>query len=233
MARLGSMCWLCLLAVARLDAVTQRALPDGYTRRVWQTQDGLPESTVQAFAQTSDHYLWIGTSGGLVRFDGARFVVFDRQNTPQIRENSIFCLPVSHDGSLWVGTDGGGVVRYHDGAFRLYSAAEGLTNGFIRVVYEDREGILWGGTDDGLFRFSKNRFLRVDNAGKIPALAVHDIREDHAGRLKARGSGENQPAGKRNVTESGRGFSDSHDLSEGTLERERIQAQFESKWAGF
>lgn len=62
----------CLLAVARLDAVAQRTLPDGYTRRVWQTQDGLPESTVQAFAQTSDHYLWIGTSGGLVRFDGAR-----------------------------------------------------------------------------------------------------------------------------------------------------------------
>lgn len=102
MARLGRTCLFCLLAVARLDAVAQRTLPDGYTRRVWQTQDGLPESTVQAFAQTSDHYLWIGTSGGLVRFDGARFVVFDRENTPQIHENSIFCLTVSRDGSLRV-----------------------------------------------------------------------------------------------------------------------------------
>ena len=188
MARLGSMCLFCLLAVARLDAVAQRALPDGYTRRVWQTQDGLPESTVQAFAQTSDHYLWIGTSGGLVRFDGARFVVFDRENTPQIHENSIFCLTVSRDGSLWAGSDGGGIVRYRSGTFRWYSSAEGLTNGFIRAIYEDREGVLWAGTDDGLFRFSGDHFFRVDGKGTIPTLAVHDIREDHLGRLWVGGS---------------------------------------------
>jgi hypothetical protein len=145
--------WVCAFVfclATRLDAVTQRTFADGYTRRVWQTQDGLPENTVQAFAQTPDHYLWIGTSGGLVRFDGARFVVFDRGNTPEIHENSVFCLTVSRDGSLWAGTDGGGLVRYHNGVFQAYSAAGGLTNGFVRAVYEDREGTLWAGTDDGL-----------------------------------------------------------------------------------
>src|SRR5271156_7084976 len=100
--------WVCALAFALaipLDALSLRSVPDGYTRRVWQTQDGLPENTVQAFAQTPDHYLWIGTSGGLVRFDGARFVTFERGNTSAIRENSIFCLTVGRDGSLWAGTD--------------------------------------------------------------------------------------------------------------------------------
>lgn len=188
MVRISCACVFCLLIAVRLDAVTQRTLPDGYTRRVWQTQDGLPESTVQAFAQTPDHYLWIGTSGGLVRFDGARFVVFDRENTPQIHENSIFCLTVSRDGSLWAGSDGGGLVRYQNGAFRWYSSPEGLTNGFVRAVYEDRQGTLWAGTDDGLFRFSENHFLRVDGTEKTPALAVHDIREDQAGRLWVGGS---------------------------------------------
>jgi ligand-binding sensor domain-containing protein len=156
--------WLCaffLLVALRLDAVTQRTLPDGYTRRVWQTQDGLPENTVQAFAQTPDHYLWIGTSGGLVRFDGAKFLAFDRGNTPEIHENSIFCLTVSREGSLWAGTDGGGLVRYKKGVFRAYSGTEGLTNGFVRAVYEDREGTLWVGTDDGLFRLSGEHFLRI------------------------------------------------------------------------
>src|SRR5581483_6045430 len=93
-----------LLAVLGLQAADQRSLPEGYTRRVWQTQDGLPENTVQAFAQTPDNYLWIGTSGGLVRFDGAGFLLYDRDNTPAIRENSVFCLTVGHDGSLWAGT---------------------------------------------------------------------------------------------------------------------------------
>ena len=79
----------------------------GYTRHVWQGFEGLPEQTVQAFAQTPDGYLWIGTTGGLVRFDGAHFVVFDRQNTPALHENDIFCLMVSRDGVLWIGTEGG------------------------------------------------------------------------------------------------------------------------------
>jgi len=181
-------CVFCLLVGVRCDAVSLRSLPDGYTRRVWQTQDGLPENTVQAFAQTPDHYLWIGTSGGLVRFDGAKFVAFDRGNTPEIHENSIFCLTVSRDGNLWAGTDGGGLLRYKDGTFRLYSAPEGLTNGFVRAVYEDREGRLWAGTDDGLFLLSGDRFGRMDANDKFPALAVHDIREDHEGRLWVGGS---------------------------------------------
>jgi len=179
---------LSFLTVARHDGASQRALPDGYTRRVWQTQDGLPESTVQAFAQTPDHYLWIGTSGGLVRFDGARFVVFDRQNTPRIHENSIFCLMVASDGSLWAGTDGGGLLRYHNGIFRSYAASDGLENYFVRIIYEDRSGTIWVGTDDGLYRLSGERFLRVDGNGSIPALAVHSISEDHEGRLWVGGS---------------------------------------------
>src|SRR5580692_7340933 len=102
-------CAVC--AAARADDL------DGYTRHVWQAPDGLPEQTVQAFAQTPDGYLWIGTTGGLLRFDGAHFTLFDRQNTPSLREFSIFCLMVSRDGSLWIGTEGGGLARYLHGEF--------------------------------------------------------------------------------------------------------------------
>src|ERR1035438_926938 len=131
-----------LWAALNLHAATQRALPDGYTRRVWQTQDGLPENTVQAFAQTPDNYLWIGTSGGLVRFDGAGFVIYDRDNTPAMGEDSIFCLTVGRDGSLWAGNDGAGLLRYRGGVFRAYRAAQGLTNDFVRAVVESHDGVL-------------------------------------------------------------------------------------------
>ena len=177
-----------VLASLGLHAASQLALPEGYTRRVWQTQDGLPENTVQAFAQTPDNYLWIGTSGGLVRFDGASFVVFDRDNTAAIHDNSVFCLTVAHDGSLWAGTDGAGLLRYKNGVFRSYRAAQGLTNDFVRAVFETREGVLWAGTDDGLFRLNGERLIRVDGAGRIPKLAVHAIREDSAGNLWVGGS---------------------------------------------
>ena len=100
------------LAVLLLEAPLWAApLPgglSGYSSRVWHTQDGLPEDTIQALAQTRDGYLWIGTSGGLVRFDGVRFTVFSRENTPAFRENSVSALLTSKSGDLWIGTQGGG-----------------------------------------------------------------------------------------------------------------------------
>ena len=121
-------------------------------------QDGLPEQIVQAFAQTADHYLWIGTTGGLLRFDGDSFVVYDRENTPSFRDNNIFCLAVAADNSLWIGSEGGGLIRYRDGAFHAFSDADGLTNAFVRSIDQDSKRRIWIGTDDGLFRLTGERF---------------------------------------------------------------------------
>src|SRR5580692_6707398 len=134
-----------------------------YTQRLWQLQDGLPEQVVQAFAQTADRYLWIGTTGGLVRFDGERFLTFDRENTLAFSDNNVFCLTVARDNTLWIGMEGGGLIRYRDATFRSFAADSGLTNGFVRVVYEDSSGKIWVGTDNGLYRFSGERMERVDN----------------------------------------------------------------------
>ena len=164
------------------------AAPGGYTRKLWQTQDGLPEQTVQAFAQTPDHYLWIGTTGGLLRFDGARFTLFDHGNTPQLHENSVFALLTSRDGSLWIGTEGGGLARLQNGRFRAYGAQDGLSDGFVRALYEDPGGTIWVGTDNGLLRFAGDRLVRVDGIGTVPAIAVHAIAKDHLGGLWVGGS---------------------------------------------
>ena len=68
-----------LFSPQRLPA-SERVVP-AYAERIWGMQDGLPEQVVQAFAQTKDRYLWIGTTGGLLRFDGASFVLYNRENT--------------------------------------------------------------------------------------------------------------------------------------------------------
>lgn len=172
-----------ILAYGKNDGV-----PAGYTETVWQSKDGLPEKTVQAFAQPSSGYLWIGTSGGLLRFDGARFTLFNRENTPEISENSIWCLLAVEDGSLWIGTEGGGLLRYSQGHFRSYSTAEGLTDGFVRTIYRDRDGTIWIGTDDGLFRMEGERIVRVDKSERFPAIAVHALWADHLHRLWVGGS---------------------------------------------
>jgi len=159
------------------------------SRRVWRSVDGLPEDFAQSLAQTPDGYLWIGTSGGLARFDGTSFVVFNRENTPAFLDDSVYSLLVTKDGTLWAGTEGGGLIRYKDGRFRVFGLAEGLANGFVRAIYEDKNRQLWVGTDTGLFRLLNESLIRVDGQGGAPKMSVHAICEDREGRLLVGGRG--------------------------------------------
>jgi ligand-binding sensor domain-containing protein/signal transduction histidine kinase len=171
-----------------IDALSAGSEEWNYTIRSWQSQDGLPEETVQAFAQTSDGYLWVGTSGGLLRFDGARFRLFAHENTPAFGENSVFCLLATRDGRLWIGTDGSGLIEWRNGAFHAYPAAQGQTADFVRAIAEDHNGLLWVATDDGLFRARDGRLERADKPLGLPIFNVHALMEDRSGRIWVGGS---------------------------------------------
>jgi ligand-binding sensor domain-containing protein len=184
-------CYLLLVFQTAFTASCALALSDAqlqYTRQVWHIQDGLPEDTVQAMQQTPDGYLWIGTTGGLARFDGSHFLTYRRNSTPAITENSVFCLLTARDGSLWLGTEGGGLLHFEHGQFHAYTAREGLTDGFVRSVIEDETGRLWVGTDNGLFRIRNGIVQRVDTSRFAPSLAIHSIFEDREHRIWAGGS---------------------------------------------
>ncbi len=161
---------------------------EAYSHRLWQAADGLPSDVVQAFAETPDHALWIGTTDGLVRFDGNRFRYYQRENTPALGADSVFCLTVARDGTLWIGVEGGGLVRYRDGNFRKFTAVDGLSDNVVRAIFEDRDGLLWVGTDQGLFQLHGERLVRVDATHLIPALSVHAITQDRNGAIWAGGT---------------------------------------------
>lgn len=171
------------LAVSSSVAEAQEVGFPGYTKRVWDARDGLPEQTALAFAQTNDGSLWIGSTGGLLRFDGARFTAYNGQNAPLLLERTVNSLLASRDGSLWIGTAGGGLVRYREGAFQTYPASDGLTNSFIRAIYEDRRGTVWVGADQGLFKVSGPSMIRVDGSNGIPSIFVRAIAEDQHGHI--------------------------------------------------
>src|SRR3954466_691249 len=83
---------LAAMSMAPLRAASPPSLAGEYSHRIWRVQDGLPQGQIQVISQTPDGYLWVGTPSGLVRFDGARFFVFDRTNTPAFRDDSILSL---------------------------------------------------------------------------------------------------------------------------------------------
>jgi ligand-binding sensor domain-containing protein/signal transduction histidine kinase/CheY-like chemotaxis protein len=122
-----------------------------YSQHSWRADDGLPQNSVLALAQTRDGYVWLGTWEGLVRFDGARFVVFDKRNTPELRNHTIKALLEDAQGTLWVGTEQG-LVTYREGRFeRVMGAATPLDEVKVQELLLD-EGVLWVGTSIGLWR---------------------------------------------------------------------------------
>lgn len=90
-----------------------------YSTDVWTSENGLPDNSVVAIAQTPDGYLWVGTYNGLARFDGVRFVTFDPANTPELTHARIRKLFVDRQGTLWINTYDGSLTTLRHGTFAL------------------------------------------------------------------------------------------------------------------
>ncbi len=169
---LGLASWCLALLASEARALDSRRALAEYSRTSWNADQGLPQNTVQALAQTPDGYLWVATVEGLARFDGVRFAVFDRDNTPALSHNDIQTLLVTRDGSLWIGSYGGDLVRYSDGRFEPIRRAEAAPLPSVTALAEDEGGVLWIGTDGGgLYRLVAGR-LQLAASDALPSLSV-------------------------------------------------------------
>ena len=166
-----------VVGLSPTKAITQ------YAHHVWTPDEGLPQVTVQAMVQTRDGYIWIGTQEGFARFDGARFQVFNRRNTPIMTRNRIEALAEGRDGSLWIGTYGGGLLRYLEGGFTRYTTADGLSSDMTQCLLVGRHGELWVGTDVGLDRLKNGRATAFGAAHGLPRGEITALLEDRRGLL--------------------------------------------------
>lgn len=120
----------------------------GYSIRAWETEDGLPQNTVTAITQTREGYLWIGTLGGLARFDGERFQVFDGVNSTNLEDGRIISLFEDASGVLWIGLDSGRITSYRDGKFYPAEAGRNFRSRVL-AMGADEKGAVWLFRNDG------------------------------------------------------------------------------------
>ena len=172
---------LLLLCLPRRAAAVDPSTPLGaYARQSWVMENGLPQNSVQALAQTRDGFLWIGTEAGLVRFDGVSFQVFDRSSKPSLPGNDIRYLLEASDQALWVGTSDG-PARWKDGVVTAFSVRDGLPSNGVRAIVETGDRVLWIWTDLGLARFNGKGF--VADTGGMNAASVTAAFSDGRGGL--------------------------------------------------
>ena len=160
-------------------AETETNVP-AFVVKSWRTIDGLPQNSVMALAQTADGYLWLGTRGGLARFDGVRFTTYGLADG--LKSASVWCLADGGQDGLWIGTLGGGLSHWRDGAISTVTTADGLAHNDVMALAPAEAGALWVGSKGGLQHLGPGGFTRVGEAEGIRS-TVMALATDRAGGL--------------------------------------------------
>jgi ligand-binding sensor domain-containing protein len=142
---------------------------------VWRQPQGLPQNTVLAIRQMKDGYLWVGTKGGVTRFDGLRFTSWDDRRKEHLRENEVWAIAEGKGGSVWIATYGGGVSRFDGSGFRAYTTGDGLVNDYVTDLCVDPGGAVWMATDGGVSRLEGETFTRYTTAEGLSHAAQRSV----------------------------------------------------------
>lgn len=147
--------------------------------RFWQTDQGLPNNTINAITQTREGYLWLGTDNGLVRFSGVHCQVFGLHDG--LGSLQISALLEDRHGALWIGTAGGGLSRMVNGTIETFTIKDGLLANSIQALLETTNGEVWVGSPSGLSRWRNEKFEPI--ASNLGSFYVYDMAKDRQGDI--------------------------------------------------
>jgi signal transduction histidine kinase/streptogramin lyase len=151
-----------------------------YKIDAWTTEQGLPQSTVTATTQSPDGFLWSATLGGLARFDGLAFRVYDTVTNPELPSSRLSVPVVDRDGQFWVTTEDHRVLRFANGRFEQMGPAHGLPDvPFTRLT--KRRGIVGIENSQGTFIWQDGRFVPDTRPGPPASAGLRFIGDAFGG----------------------------------------------------
>ena len=126
-----------LLFPAGMAALDPAQRMSEYGHTAWRIQDGYFGGTPTSIAQTTDGYLWIGTTSGVFRFDGVQFISWTSLSGEQLPSNDVRALLGARDGSLWIAT-ASGLLRWVNQRSTQY-----LKGTSTDSILQDQKGQIW------------------------------------------------------------------------------------------
>jgi len=188
-ARFALLCLAWLLACVACVVQAQPADTAGFDdlgHTMYTPRQGAP-GNVNALAQTPDGFLWLGTSEGLFRFDGQRFLPYRAPGGQALPDADVMNLLALPSGELWAGTRFGHVYAIRDGQLKQYGPASGLPAHSIFGLATDPRGRIWAATSFGVFYLDGERWheVKAANGATLQVLGFRAFLADGEGRLWA------------------------------------------------
>lgn len=173
-----------LLGISRLGAIDPHQPIIQMYHSVWTAREGVT-GQVESLAQTADGFLWLGTTNGLLRFDGVLFERY-KPESGSFASVSVTALLATPDGGLWIGYTNGGASFLNRGRVYNYSETEGMATGQVRSFAQDADGTIWAATVGGLARFDGHGWRYINknwNPLNLPIKSPSTVAADRMGNL--------------------------------------------------
>ena len=172
---LAALCCAVAAAGAQQTHLAGRTLPSardqGPVHEAWYQRDLLPGAQIVGAVQGDDGYLWLATSSGLLRFDGARATHVQAAALDSLTGPYVLGVIKARDGAIWAGTRRRGLFRIAGDSVTHWTTEQGLPGDQVNGMFEDATGTMWVATESGLCRIRGPRCQPVGQPG-FRALAV-------------------------------------------------------------
>ncbi len=171
-------CFMWLLPVISVAAVND----DGasYVITLYNERNGLPTGEANTVLQTSDGYIWIGSYGGLIRYDGTEFRNYSMER--KIESSSIRALYEDSVGRLWIGTNDAGIYVLENDIFVKIKVPEDRSFLCIRDFEEGPDGTVYVASNSGLAKVSDGALIPYE-ADVLEGNTVYSVAIDAYGRV--------------------------------------------------
>jgi len=134
---LGSFLLVAIATMMANENVTPRRSHD-----VWNRSSGFPGGYVYSVTQTADGYLWIGTSNGLLRYDGLNFTFIRAGDSIALTNAPVQGLATDSSGQLWAADDYTHLFRYDAGLLQGPVPDNGRHQHLVSLVSNTSDGWL-------------------------------------------------------------------------------------------
>jgi ligand-binding sensor domain-containing protein/signal transduction histidine kinase len=141
------------------------------------TKEGLPHNNVISLLEDSKGRVWVGTSTGVVVYENGKFTSFDKLQA--LSRNSILSITEDREGRIWFGTRGN-VFTYYEGQMQKETTAPFAPQNFTSLLV-DQNGVLWIGSDAGLFVRKNGITTRIDRKDGLQDEKITRMFEDKNG----------------------------------------------------
>jgi ligand-binding sensor domain-containing protein len=131
-------------------------------------KESLGDNYAGGIAQDKAGNMWFTMKNGICKYDGKTFTEY----TPKdgLGGTEFWGLYIEQSGIIWI-TARGSTTRFDPSvplpnpkAFTVFTSANGLTC-CVQSMYQDKEGNMWWGSGQGLYRFDGKRFYQVRQGG--------------------------------------------------------------------